>query len=476
MTIEADRRGARAPGPSVRDVLTGESARQRVPEVLLRSRPAGDLGSADLPVSRYTSKAYHDAEVEHVWRRVWQMACRLDDIPHVGDVHVYDIVNDSILVVRVGPGPDEIKAYYNACLHRGTALKVEDGNVPCLRCPFHGWTWNLDGTIGHIPSMWDLPHVEPAAMSLPEVAVDTWDGWVFVNMAEDPPPLRDHLGPLPAHFEPFPLAERFKALHVLAKLPCNWKLALEAFIESYHVWITHPEIAPYSADEGTQYDILSEHVSRMITLEGLPSTQLGATIDERAAAEAMISGFGLGDPAAVAAAPPGESGRDVVAAMMRAGFGAMYGVDLSATSNTELLDAIEYLLFPNFTPWGGYGLPIVYRFRPDGDDHEASLMDIMLLAPLPPGAPRPPSPPVHVITDGEDWTAIPNIGALGPVFAQDTANLRRMQRGLKTTRKPGVTLTNYQESRIRHHANTIERYIATGQALAASGSPTQEEV
>jgi nitrite reductase/ring-hydroxylating ferredoxin subunit len=273
-------------------------------------------------------------------------------------------VNDSILVVRVAP--DQIKAYYNACLHRGTALKIENGNVPCLRCPFHGWTWNLDGTIGHIPSMWDLPHVDQATMSLPEVAVDTWDGWVFVNMADEPPPLRSYLGPLVEHFEPFPLGGRFKALHVLAKLPCNWKLALEAFIESYHVWITHPEIAPYSCDEGTQYDILSEHVSRMITLEGLPSTQLAEPIGERAAAEAMISGFGLGDPAAVAAAPPGETGRDVVAAMMRTGFGAMHGVDLSATSNTELLDAIEYLLFPNFTP--------ARRRRPRGgpDGHHAA--------------------------------------------------------------------------------------------------------
>lgn len=467
MSIDAQRTAPAAPGPSVQNVLREEATRQHVPEVLLRSHPPADLGSDDLPVTRYTSRAYHDAEVRHVWRQVWQMACRESDIPNVGDVHVYDIVEDSILVVRVAT--DEIRAYYNACLHRGTALKVEDGNVPCLRCPFHGWTWHLDGSLAHTPSRWDLAHVDPAGLSLPEAACDTWDGWVFVNMAEDPPPLREFLGPLVDHFQPFPLADRFTALRVQARLPCNWKLALEAFIESYHVWITHPEIAPYSADEGTQYDILSEHVSRMITLEGLPSTQLPDPVDEKAAAAAMISGFGLGDPAAVDAAGD-RSGRDVIGDLMRVGFGAMYGVDLSAVSNTELMDAIEYLLFPNFTPWGGFGLPIVYRFRPDGGDHESSLMDIWLLAPLPPGTPKPPPAPVYVITDGEDWTAIPNIGALGPVFAQDTANLRRMQRGLKTTRKPGVTLTNYQESRIRHHAATLDRYIQRGTARAADTS------
>lgn len=465
MTVSAQRPVSSAPGPSVQEVLRREAAGQPVPEILLRSHPPADLGTEDLPVTRYTSRAYHEAEVEHVWRRAWQMACRESDIPAVGDVHVYDIVNDSILIVRSAPA--EIKAYYNACLHRGTALKVADGNVPCLRCPFHGWTWNLDGQLAHTPSRWDLEHVDPVQMSLPEVACDTWDGWVFVSMNPEPEPLPEFLGPLVEHFAAFPLADRVTALQVEARLPCNWKLALEAFIESYHVWITHPEIAPYSADESTQYDILGEHVSRMITLEGLPSTQLPDPVDERAAAAAMITGFGLGDPAALDARGD-RSGRDVVGDLMRGGFGALYGVDLSAVSNTELMDAIEYLLFPNFTPWGGFGLPIVYRFRPDGDNHESSLMDIRLLAPLPPGARRPPPAPVHHIEDGEDWNQIPNIGPLGPVFAQDTANLRRMQRGLRTTRKPGVTLTNYQESRIRHHAATLDRYIERGTARAAS--------
>src|SRR5438132_9252268 len=97
MTLSTEQPVETAPGPSVQEVLREEAGRQLVPEVLLQSHPPTGLGNDDLPVERYTSRAYHEAEVEHVWRRVWQMACRESDIPNVGDVHVYDIVNDSIL-------------------------------------------------------------------------------------------------------------------------------------------------------------------------------------------------------------------------------------------------------------------------------------------------------------------------------------------------------------------------------------------
>ena len=82
-------------------------------------------GPTKVPVDRYFSKEFHDLEVEKVWKRVWQMACHEDDIPDVGDYHVYDIAELSFLLVR--SGPDEIKAFYNACLHRGRLLREGSG-------------------------------------------------------------------------------------------------------------------------------------------------------------------------------------------------------------------------------------------------------------------------------------------------------------------------------------------------------------
>ncbi|HEY2503707.1 MAG TPA: Rieske 2Fe-2S domain-containing protein [Mycobacterium sp.] len=132
---------ARSPGVSVQDVLRKEAECQTVPQVLL-GESYEYLGSEDLPVERYVSEEYARLEAERLWPKVWQMACREEEIPQVGDYHVYEIATYSILVVRVAE--DQIKAYHNSCLHRGTQLKDVSGSAPFIRCPFHGWTWNLE--------------------------------------------------------------------------------------------------------------------------------------------------------------------------------------------------------------------------------------------------------------------------------------------------------------------------------------------
>lgn len=115
-----------------------------VPEVLRRTSDVR-FTDADIPVSRYTSRSFHELEKEKVWSRVWQMACRSENIPEVGDILRYDIADRSYLVVRTAP--DVIKAYYNACLHRGRMLREHDGRVNEIRCPFHGFCWELDGRL-----------------------------------------------------------------------------------------------------------------------------------------------------------------------------------------------------------------------------------------------------------------------------------------------------------------------------------------
>jgi hypothetical protein len=144
--------------------------------------------------------------------------------------------------------------------------------------------------------------------------------------------------------------------------------------------------------------------------------------------------------------------------MLRGQLTGLTGSDHSRRSNAELLDAVEYLVFPNFTPWPGFGLPIVYRYRPDGANPESCIVDIMLLAEVPPEGPRPRNAPITWI-DGDDWTAAPELGALGTVFNQDRANITRMQKGVKTGPKRTVTISSYQEVRIRHHAQTLDSYL-----------------
>ena len=165
---------ARSPGISYQALLDADT--HPVPDVLRLESPRY-LGNADIPIERYISHEWHRKEVERLWKRVWQFACREEHIPTVGDFIVYDIADLSFVVVRTAEG---IKAYPNACLHRGRRLKDHDGHCAELRCPFHSFTWSLEGQLVHVPAKWDFPHVDERAdeFQLPECKVGTWAGFV----------------------------------------------------------------------------------------------------------------------------------------------------------------------------------------------------------------------------------------------------------------------------------------------------------
>ncbi|MFP6816609.1 MAG: Rieske (2Fe-2S) protein, partial [Pseudomonadales bacterium] len=182
----------RTTDPAYHRLLDADS--RPVPESYRRDSPI-EPGPTFVPVSRYTSREFYDLEVEKVWKRVWQMACHEDDLPEVGDFVPYDIAGLSFLIVRTAT--DEIKAYYNACLHRGRKLRENRGKAATeLRCPFHAWTWNLDGSLRQIPCQWDYPGLKPEEQSLPEVKVGLWGRFVFINPDPDCEPLEDFLGDL----------------------------------------------------------------------------------------------------------------------------------------------------------------------------------------------------------------------------------------------------------------------------------------
>ncbi|HEY2503706.1 MAG TPA: RHO alpha subunit C-terminal catalytic domain-containing protein, partial [Mycobacterium sp.] len=241
---------------------------------------------------------------------------------------------------------------------------------------------------------------------------------MFINMDRDAGPLSDWLEVLPEHFRDWPLEHHVKAVHVAKVLPCNWKVGLDAFIESYHVGVTHPQLAMYDGDENSQYDIYGRRVSRMLNLFGIPSPTMGE-LDEQTIAEAYAQDFGLSRNGAELAVPEGSTARDVIAETMRAALSQGTGLDMSGLSTTEAIDTIEYYLFPNFLPWGSSGAPIVYRFRPNGLDPDSSIVDVMLMSPVPEGlAERPPPAAVHWL-ESDDWREAPELGLLGLVFNQD---------------------------------------------------------
>ena len=451
LALRIDRELARSPGISYQELLDSDT--RTVPNVLRLTSPRF-LGSDDLPVERYTSRAWHALEVERLWKRVWQFACREEDIPEPGDYHVYDIATMSFLVVRTATGA--IKAYRNACLHRGRRLKDHDGRCRELRCPFHGFAWGLDGALQDIPARWDFPHVDDSEFKLPEARVGIWAGFVFINPDPAAHSLDAFVEELADQFATWNLSSFYKEAHVARVLPANWKIAQEAFCEAFHVNATHPQILPYLGDTNSQVDIW-DNCARVITPGGTPSPLLDwqPSQDEmlRASLDVRL------DEELDATVPEGQTMRAVLAEMTRSRWRPILGDEVEAVSDAELMDSIDYTLFPNFHPWGALNR-IVYRFRPNGDDHRSSIMDVILLSPF--AGRRPPPSPVHWLADHEHWTDAPELGLLGKVFDQDSFNMGKVQLGLETTAKPGVTLGNYQESKIRWLHQKLSNWVEEG--------------
>jgi phenylpropionate dioxygenase-like ring-hydroxylating dioxygenase large terminal subunit len=441
----------RSPGITYQQLLDTDT--KPVPEVLRLESPA-DLGDADVDVARYTSRAWHDRETERLWPHVWQFACRESDIPEVGDHVLYEIVRDSYIVMRTAP--DEIKAYPNACLHRGRKLKDHAGRCSEIRCAFHGYAWNLDGSLKHIPARWDFDHVQDDEFTLPECQVGTWAGFVMINPDPAAEPLDAFLGEVIDHFAAWDLADRYTQAHVAKVIHANWKVAQEAFCEAFHVSATHPQILPYLGDTNSQVDVW-DNFARVITAGGTPSPQLDWTPTQDQMMRAMTD-TRVGEPTPLEVAED-ESMRAVGAEASRERWRPATGSRVDEMSDAEMMDSIDYTVFPNFHPWGAFNR-IVYRFRPNGDDHRSSIMECLFLAPF--DGPRPPNEPVHLLEEHETFTDAPELGMLGKVFNQDLFNMARVQEGLETTRKPGVTLGSYQEAKIRWLHQKLGDWVEDG--------------
>ncbi len=447
---------ARCEGVSVQDLLNADS--RRVPDYLIMESYQF-LGDEDIPVERYTSPEFFRREIDKLWPRIWQWACREDQIPEAGDYVVHDFGPFSVIVIRTETG--EIKAHRNACMHRGTKLKpgFTEGHSAAIRCPYHGWTWNLDGSLKSFPCPWDFPHVKPEDYALGAVRAESWGGFIFVNLDPDAPALLDYLDPLPQHIDSKVFEDRYIAAHVVKELNCNWKIASEAFLEAYHVMETHPQLMRTNGDANTQYDFYGDNVNRLINVAGSPSVFLKEEMSEQEILDLFLIGdrSDVGDPLTVG---EGETARRVMAQFFRDSVAARGGADLSQTSDSEIVDSIAYFVFPNQQFFSGISFPIVYRFRPDGMHHDRSLFDLVILKQKPKdGTPWENAEPFR-ITSAQSFTTVPGMDPyIGNVYDQDTGNMEAAQLGCMTIGRDGATLANYQEVRIRHMHRTLMKYL-----------------
>jgi hypothetical protein len=264
------------------------------------------------------------------------------------------------------------------------------------------------------------------------------------------------------HMKAWKLEDRYVHCHVKKTLPANWKLSMEAFMEAYHVINTHPQVAVSNADANSQYDVYGKHVDRFISSLGVISPHLRGQYSE----QDILDQFTIGDSSMLGGADrslaEGETARQRMADIMRDMFERGTNSDLSAVSDSEILDCFSYTVFPNTFLFAGISLPMVYRFRPDPNDHRKTIYEVLFLRPLPVDGERPePAEPV-CLTEGQSFTEAEGMDpGFGVILDQDTENLLLQQQGIEGSVKPGITLGNYQEIRVRHFERAVDEYVGS---------------
>ena len=454
------------------NVEAKDKAKFRVPtyqEVIARdTTPLADVlaqksnppqPSADIPFEHYISPDFFELEMQKMWNRTWQFACRDEVVPEPGDYYVYDIGRYSILIVRQEEGG--LKAFHNSCMHRGTKLKpsASVGASPEIQCPFHGWTFDLDGSLGEVPCSWEFPHLDYEANHLREVQVESWNSFIFINMDADAPPLLDYLEVVPEHFTNWRYENWYTFLHIEKELNCNWKVALEGFMEAYHTPVVHPEMTHVVGDWSMQHDVYGDNVSRDLCPLGVSSPTSTLGLSEQELMDRMM----LGDPSSREeggnTVPEGMTARNMLAARMRKTFAEKYDIDLSNLCDAEVIDSLKYNIFPNLILYGGPGLAQIQLFKPNGMDPDKCIFETLMFRPVKPGEPRPdPAQPVR-IKEEQSFNDVGMGSYGGAIIDQDTSIMRWQQEGMHASAKGAETLSTYQESRIRRIHETLAKYI-----------------
>jgi Rieske 2Fe-2S family protein len=208
-------------------------------------------GAASLPQKYFISPEIFEAEQEKIFSRHWVLVGHQSQIPEAGDFFIPEVSGESLIVARDKNG--EIGGFYNVCRHRGTRLCEEkSGHSTAIQCPYHAWTYGLDGRLIGSPHMDEVPGFDRSDYSLHRVALEVWEGFIFVNLADASKPLEEWLAPLCGKFSQWNLPNLRSAKRVEYDVKANWKLMFENYAECYHCPGVHPmlsKVSPYDSAE-----------------------------------------------------------------------------------------------------------------------------------------------------------------------------------------------------------------------------------
>ena len=433
------------------------------------------------PVDAYLSRDYAKAEGDRLWARVWQHAGRVEEIPQVGDFITYNVGADSIVIVRTAP--DTIKAYHNVCSHRGRQLvDIPPGTHSACGarkqfvCGFHGWRYGLDGqcTFKLDEGDWKGALTEERTR-LTEVRLEAWGGWIFINMDPDCPSLSDYLEPAAGILDPFAFEKMRYKWRQWVIFDCNWKTAIEAFMEPYHVEGTHPQLLAY----GQYYAYSKAHKlhgvsgfderdpamkmkqSSTITRAGKGKdprlstyelqNEIYTTVNRASTTETLVNAAKRLVDELPEETPPAEVIKHWLASAKADD--AARGVIWPTITPEQMAEAgLAWSIFPNMSILQGITFALCYRARPYGEDPDKCIFESYAIERFPPGQ-EPKTQWVYAEPNAEQW---------GKVLAQDFSNMAAVQRGMKSRAFRGTLPNPHQERKVTNFHRVLSAYMGTG--------------
>ncbi|WP_118134630.1 SRPBCC family protein [Oceanicella sp. SM1341] len=407
-----------------------------------------ELGRDNLPVGPYVDEAWYELEKKYLFKKTWLHVGRVEEIAKTGDYFVRDmpVLDSSIIVTR--DRKKQVRAFHNVCSHRLNRVAYEPcGTTRKFFCKFHGWAYDLDGSLTGVPDEKSFFDLDKSKYGLTPVSVDTWHGFIFICL--DPEPeisLKDFLEPMYGELDGYPF-EKFTACYSWNTVfDCNWKTALDAFQETYHVGYVHARSIADALDkdeEGNLHPIdgvCGAH-HRRLSIAGNPKSVYGnpKAATGGAGAEDSISGSGTARAIAGKALKVAKDGTKLDFSDLK------LPKALNWTGHPNWAFDIN-VIFPDFYLSCRPNYFQAYNFRPIA--HNKTIFEARVYYP-------------EMKTSGGRFYQEYMKVALRDVLLEDLSTLEITQAAAETRAKKEMVLQDY-EIMVRHQAVVVERMIRAG--------------
>ena len=437
-------------------------------------------------VDAYISDEYARAERDKLWRKVWLQAGRIEELPNIGDYITYEILDDSILIVR--KTSDEIAAYHNVCAHRGRRLvdtpkgaKHARGRAPVpegskgeqFTCGYHGWRYDLYGKSTRVIYKEDWNgKLNSECSGLSKVPVDTWGGWIWINMDPRCEPLRQYLEPAATMLDPFLLQNMRYRWRKWGIFECNWKVAVEAFNETYHVETTHPEFNQWgkfrgwARVQGERHSNIGYDAPKNMGGDQEAKLRVGAGDARITTAEMQRYTWEKAQTNTVQTlveaaerlkdelpegTPPGDVLKHWLSSARRDD--EARGVSWPVVDAAHVAKSgTAWQIFPNFQVGHSVNNMLCYSARPYGYNPDRCIFEAAVYQLYPQGQ-EPKTEWVYSEPTAEAWSY---------VLSQDFSNMAAVQQGMKSLGFSGAKPNPYMERAIANLHRNLAEYMGTG--------------